>query len=216
MGLNWTLSSQADVAAAGSTIADAAVLQCDINLVTAASVDGATGVALPALGKNAVVLVKNLDLAASLKVYSNKSTGTIDGVAGSTAFLVAPMQTVMFIATAKDVWQAVRMDSMASNASVAAAGSTIADATLLAAEFNVATAASVDGTTGVKLPAAGGRAMKLYLKNADAAAAVKVYANSAAGFINGTAGDTAYSLAQTKTAMFVNVGADTWHAVLLD
>lgn len=105
--------------------------------------------------------------------------------------------------------------TMSNDTALAATGSTQADAATMQCDFNIATAASVDGTTGVKLPSVGETAF-IYLKNADAAAAVKVYSNTSAGYINGTAGSTAYSLAATKTAMFVNVGSDTWHAVLLD
>lgn len=104
---------------------------------------------------------------------------------------------------------------MSSDVALAATGSTQADAAEMQCDFNVATAASVDGTTGVKLPAFGKNAF-VFLKNADAAAACKVYSNVSTGTINGTAGSTAYSLAATKSAMFVHVGADVWHAILLD
>lgn len=106
--------------------------------------------------------------------------------------------------------------TMTSDAALTATGSTQADAATIQCDFNIATAASVDGTVGVKLPATGKNSV-IFLKNAEAATnAVKVYSNTAAGYINGTAGSTAYSLAATKSAMFVNVGSDTWHAILLD
>lgn len=100
------------------------------------------------------------------------------------------------------------------DASLAATGSTAADAATIQCDFNVATAASVDGTTGVKLPAASKNAV-IIVKNAEAATnAVKVYPNTSAGTINGSTG--ANSLAATKTAMYINVGSDTWHVVVLD
>lgn len=102
------------------------------------------------------------------------------------------------------------------DAALAATGSTQADAAPIQCGFSIATAASVDGTTGVKLPSWAGAGKTFILKNADGAAACKVYSAGAAGYINGTGGATAYSLAATKSALFVCVGADTWHAILLD
>lgn len=97
-----------------------------------------------------------------------------------------------------------------------ATGSTQADAAAVQCGFSIATAASVDGTTGIKLPEWAGAGKTFIVKNADGAAACKIYSAKSTGYINGTGGSTAYSLAATKSALFVCVGSDTWHAVLLD
>lgn len=94
---------------------------------------------------------------------------------------------------------------------VAAAGSTQADATELKAHINVPTSASVDGTKGVKLPANAGKGATVWVRNvAGSAVNLKVYSAVSTGFINGTAGSTAATIAQNKTTVFLCVGADDW------
>lgn len=110
MGLNWTLSSTAALTATGSTQADAATMQHDINIATAASVDGTTGVKLPSVSKSVFLILKNADGAAACKVYSNVSTGTINGTAGSTAYSLAAGKTALFLGFGSDVWHAVLLD----------------------------------------------------------------------------------------------------------
>lgn len=100
------------------------------------------------------------------------------------------------------------------DAAVVAAGSTQADALELKTNVAIPTAASTDGTKGVKLPPNAAAGAVVVVRNVAAVNALKIYSNVSTGFINGTAGSTAYSLAATKGAMFVCVGADTWHAIL--
>jgi len=96
-----------------------------------------------------------------------------------------------------------------------AAGSTQADATEIRATVAVPTAASTDGTKGVRLPAGVAAGETVFVKNiAGSAVALKVYSAASTGFINATAGSTAYSLAQNKSALFVNLGSDNWITLL--
>lgn len=97
-----------------------------------------------------------------------------------------------------------------------AAGSTQADATAINASVVVPTAASTDGTKGVKLPAGAAKGEVVTVRNiAGSAVALKVYSAASTGFINGTAGSTAYSIAQSKTAQFINTdGVDGWIVLL--
>lgn len=103
-------SVNAALAAAGSTQADAAVIRCSFNVATAASVDGTTGIKMPALGAGKSVIVKNADASAAVKVYSNVSTGYINGTAGSTAYSLAAGKSAMFINVGADTWHAVLLD----------------------------------------------------------------------------------------------------------
>ena len=94
---------------------------------------------------------------------------------------------------------------------VAATGSTAADAAAVEAKFVTATAA--DATKGVILSSTFGKNSQVIIKNT-VAAVLKVYPQTTAGTINGSTG--AYSQVASKSALFINVGADTWHAIQLD
>lgn len=103
---------------------------------------------------------------------------------------------------------------VSTDVTVVAAGSTQTDATQLNASFVVPTAASTDGTKGVKLPVAAPGAMVVIRNIAGSAVNLKVYSAYSTGFINATAGSTAYTIAQNKTVAFFCVGADNWIALL--
>lgn len=98
---------------------------------------------------------------------------------------------------------------------VAAAGSTQADATELTALVNIPTAASTDGTKGVKLPAGAAAGTVVFVRNrAGSAVNLKVYSNVSTGYIDGTAGSTANTIAQNKSKFYVCSGSDTWWTCL--
>ncbi len=96
------------------------------------------------------------------------------------------------------------------SASPAAAGTNQATGTVLAAGFNVVTAA--DGTKGVTLPVAVPN-MKVKIKNSSASALL-VYANAspASVFINAVASGTAYSMAAQTSATFTAFSATQWYS----
>lgn len=96
---------------------------------------------------------------------------------------------------------------------VAATGSAITDAAMVEANFLTVTAA--DATKGVRLSPFLGKNAIVILKNT-VAAILKVYPQTSSGTINGGSAGAAYSQTASKSAMFINVGADTWHAIQLD
>ena len=91
---------------------------------------------------------------------------------------------------------------------VAAAGSTIADAAAVATHVTIVTAA--DATKGVKLPT-GATTGEVYVISNSAAAILKVYATSET--LNGVAGATGFSIAASKGAICVKSGAATWAVI---
>jgi hypothetical protein len=91
---------------------------------------------------------------------------------------------------------------------VAAAGSTIADAAAVATHVTIVTGA--DGTKGVKLPT-GATTGEVYVISNSAAAVLKVYATSET--LNGVAGATGFSIAASKGAICVKSGAATWAVI---
>ncbi len=106
------------------------------------------------------------------------------------------------------------MKDVSTSVTLAAAGSTQADATEITTNVVVPTAASTDGTKGVKLPANAAAGATVLIKSvAGSAVNLKVYSNLSTGFIDGTAGSTAATIAQGKAKLFVCVGADTWHSL---
>lgn len=101
-----------------------------------------------------------------------------------------------------------------SSVTIAATGSTQADAAEISTQLVVPTAASTDGTKGVKLPPNAAAGAVVVIKNVSAGANnLKVYSNTSGGFIDGTAGSTAATVAQNKSKLFFCVGADTWHSL---
>jgi len=98
---------------------------------------------------------------------------------------------------------------------LAAAGSTQADAAAVNSTVVVPTAASSDGTKGIKLPAGAAAGETVFVKNiAGSAVNLKVYSALSTGYINATAGSTAYTIAQNKTVLFVCLGSDSWVTLL--
>lgn len=96
------------------------------------------------------------------------------------------------------------------NASVAATGSTQADATSIKEGMTVVTAG--DATKGVVLPPAEA-GMRVVVKNG-AAAILKVYPASGDA-VNALAANAAISLAANVTATFVAIDGTTWYTLPL-
>jgi hypothetical protein len=91
---------------------------------------------------------------------------------------------------------------------VAADGSTIADAAAVVTHVTIVTAAN--GTKGVKLPT-GATTGEVYVISNSAAAILKVYATSET--LNGVDGATGFSIAASKGAICVKSGAATWAVI---
>lgn len=96
------------------------------------------------------------------------------------------------------------------SATVAAAGSLQADATAMTTGFTLVSGA--DATKGVKLPTAAAGLVCIVKNNA--AAALKVYPFSGDA-INAIAADSAISLGNNTSAVFVAYDATTWYTVPL-
>lgn len=98
-----------------------------------------------------------------------------------------------------------------SSAVLAAAGTTLATASALAAKFN--NVAPVAASAGVSLPAGVAAGEVVFVRNTGANA-LAVYPATATGVINGGAAGAAVSLAvtnyKTQNAMFVCYGNDVW------
>jgi hypothetical protein len=95
---------------------------------------------------------------------------------------------------------------------VAAAGSSITDATAVSSEFNKVTGA--DGTKGVKLPALSTvpTGKLITIVNSDTVSALKIYSNAAGETISGQAGNTAISLAAKLQLRCTKVSSTEWFA----
>lgn len=95
---------------------------------------------------------------------------------------------------------------------VAAAGTTISDATAVSYEFNKVTGA--DATKGVKLPALSTvpTGKLITIVNSDTTNALKVYSNAAGETITGQAGNTAISLAAKLQLRCTKVSSTEWFA----
>lgn len=94
-----------------------------------------------------------------------------------------------------------------SSASPAAAGTTVADATPMTAEFNTVTGA--DGTKGVLLPVAAADEI-VTVVNTNAANALKVYAITGSQ-INALGSTVAFTVTAGQTATFVGRSATLWY-----
>lgn len=94
-----------------------------------------------------------------------------------------------------------------SSASPAAAGTTVADATPMTAEFNTVTGA--DGTKGVLLPIAAANEI-VTVVNTNAANALKVYAITGSQ-INALGSTVAFTVTAGQTATFVGRSATLWY-----
>ena len=98
-----------------------------------------------------------------------------------------------------------------STSTVAAAGSTNADAAAITTGFNLVTAA--DATKGVILPNVVNGTM-IYVKNSSASA-LKVYPDSGAAINALTATTGAYSMAAQTTSIFIAYGTTQWYSLPL-
>lgn len=97
-----------------------------------------------------------------------------------------------------------------SRASIAAAGTTSADATALTGQINAVTAA--DNAKGVALPAAATTEGPIWVINTVANASLLVYpVNGGNDNINGLAEDAAITLAPGQSAMFTPTSATQWY-----
>lgn len=92
-------------------------------------------------------------------------------------------------------------------ASITAAGSTIADAAALPGAVNIITTAAA--STGVILPDLKGPVCVVAVVN-KGASTVSVYPPTAAGTINGGTAGAAVTLATTKAGIFFSTGTGTW------
>lgn len=220
------------LAATGTTQADAAAVATTISRVTAA--DGAKGVKLPALASFPVgfeIQVVNSNQTNTLKLYSNAAGELINGVAGTTAFIIPAGFTVTFRKYDATNWYASRttqtadmtfggnlifgtaLKGVALNiATLAAAGATQADAAAVAS--TVARVTGANGTVGVKLPALASIAVgqELEIINSSTASALNVYSNAVGELISGQAGTTAIVLAAKLTLKVRKFDATNWYA----
>jgi len=110
--------------------------------------------------------------------------------------------------------QAKQLDASygVSTGTLAATGTTIADAALITTEFVRVTA--VDGTKGVKLPALANVPIGklITIVNTDTGVnALKVYSNAAGELITGQAGSTAISVASKLMLRCVKYDATNWY-----
>lgn len=204
--------SRAAVAAAGSSATDATAMTDQVNAVTAA--DGTKGVALPAAATTTgPIWVINTVETAILKVYPvNGGNDNINGLAEDAAISIAPGQAAVFIPTSATQWYceaSAQIMPPASVASVAAAGTTAADATVLASQINAVTAS--DAAKGVALPAAA-LGLAVYVQNTVQTATLKVYpVNGGNDNINSLAEDAAFVMGAGKGAWFVCTSATQWY-----
>jgi hypothetical protein len=93
----------AEVAAAGTTQADAAELTGVVNTATG---DGAVGVKLPAAAAGTLICVYNLSAAGGLKVYPNTDDDINDGAANS-AVTIEGKTLAVFIAVDATTWSGI-------------------------------------------------------------------------------------------------------------
>lgn len=97
-----------------------------------------------------------------------------------------------------------------SRAALAAAGSTSADAAVIADQ--VAAVTGADGTKGVALPAAATTEGPIFVINTDAANVLKVYpVDGGNDNINGLAEDAAISIGPGRTTFFIPTSATQWY-----
>ena len=96
------------------------------------------------------------------------------------------------------------------NQTVAAAGTTLATATLIPAGQDCSIVPS--GTGGVALPASGVSFGEEYSVANHTGSAINVYPGSASGKVGTAGAGAAYSLAAGKTGYFMYVGPNQWTA----
>lgn len=101
-----SIARNANLAATGTVLADAAQLSAGFTVVTAA--DGTVGVKLPAApAAGTVVIVKNVDAAnAVLKVWPDAAAG-INAIAAHAAISLAAKVSAVFIADSTTQWYTV-------------------------------------------------------------------------------------------------------------
>lgn len=204
--------SRAAVAAAGTLSSDATVMTDQVNAVTGSN--GSAGVALPAAATTkGPIWVINTVGTASLKVYPvDSGNDNINGLAEDAAFVMAPGTTAIFIPTSATQWYCAEVAGLIppqSVASIAAAGTTAADATVVTSLFNVVTASDV--TKGVVLPAAAA-GLSIFVQNTVQTATLKVYpVNGGNDNINALAEDLPFILGPGKGAWFVCTSATQWY-----
>lgn len=199
------------LAAAGSSSSDAAVITNNIVAVTGA--DDAVGVALPAAAIGLAVLVINTSASAALKVYPvDGGNDNINSLAEDAAFTLAPGRAAWFVATTAAQWYTAEDNALlpfSATATVAAAGTTAADATAMTIGVNVVTGA--DGVKGVALPAAL-EGFNVTVVNDRRNYALFVYpVNGGNDKINELPEDQRFILAPGKTATFRATSATQWY-----
>lgn len=204
------------IAAAGTTQANATAIVNTNQQVTGAN--GTTGVRLPALANLDVglpVTVINAG-ASTLRVYSNAAGELINGVAGTTSFNIAPGDSVVFLKFNNTNWYAdhTSVPVVVDVATLAAAGSTQADAAVVASRFARVTGAS--GTNGVRVPALATvpNGYEFIVNNSSTANALRLYSNSGVELLSGQSGTTAIVIPAKVTARVIKFDASNWYVAL--
>ncbi len=204
--------SRAALAATGTTSADAAVIVTQVSLVTAS--DGAKGVALPeAAVTEGPILVVNTVATEFLKIWPvDSGNDQINGASANAHFQLAPGQAAWFTPTSATQWYTSAASSMLPPrpiTTIAAAGSTSADATVIASEMVAVTAA--DDAKGVALPAAAAQSAIMVI-NTDPTNLLLVYPiDGGNDTINGQAEDLSVTLAPGQAAWFIATSATAWY-----
>lgn len=219
------------LAALGTTQANAAPVISTVSRVTA--VDSVKGVVAPSLTAFPVgfcLQIINTSTTATLKLYSAGVSELINGVAGTTAFIVPAGATIGLRKYDATNWYTTGLSQTADQtfggnlsfaalkgignniATLAALGTTQANAAPVIS--TVARVTGANGTVGVKLPAlasiiTGG---EVKVVNSSTASALNVYSNAAGELISGQAGTTAISLAAKLVLTCTKFDATNWYA----
>lgn len=195
------------VAAAGTTITDATDLtKAHSNVTTAAA---GTGVQLWDAPLGSTLTVRNeSSVFAPLNVYPPSASISINSRSNGTPYVLSYGECGQFTKVSSVLWIAqVGINQEVSNA-VAAAGTTIADATDLGNPVNNVT--TVASGSGVQLyEAAIGTA--IYIRNGGANP-LNVYPPTASGTINGGSAGAAFIVNNGDSAIFNKVTATVWIA----
>ena len=230
--LTGIVDNLSGLSALGTNQATANTIVATVTL--AVNADGVKGIKLPVIAnipeKMALTVINN-SAASNLNVYADAVGTLINGVAGTTAFVIPPHTTVSFRKTGSAAWYSTRpsntidtpfngnlvfgtaLKGVANNiATLAGLGTTQADAAPVVT--TVARVTGANGTVGVKLPALAsvpaGFGMKII--NSDVTNLLKVYSNAAGELISGQAGTTAISLAAKLVLTVTKFDATNWYA----
>lgn len=195
------------VAAAGSTISDATLLnKVSTNVTTAAA---GTGVLLWDAPLGSELTVRNeSSVFAPLNVYPPTASISINSRSNGTPYILSYGECGKFTKVSSVLWIAeVGINQETSN-SVSAAGTTITDATDLANPVNNVT--TVAAGAGVQLYEAAIGARVIVRNGGNAV--LSVYPPTASGTINSLSAGVAFTLNSQQVATFTKVTATVWIA----